>query len=155
MNGIVGPNVAVWFHLGAAGSHWLLSPSREDTLCLSLLLALRSGVEDLIYLSQGLRDHPARLLYQIIPPLCSSSRGEGRKRRCNMQLHTCQTLRLIVPEEWSTEGNVLKCIFESWPTWTKISFFFFSFFFFHHRILRILLFEPSSDESFILLYTNV
>lgn len=31
------------------------------------LLALRSGVEDLIYLSQGLRDHPASLLYRIIP----------------------------------------------------------------------------------------
>lgn len=30
------------------------------------LLALRSGVEDLIYLSQGLRDHPATLPYRII-----------------------------------------------------------------------------------------
>lgn len=67
------------------------------------LLALRSGVEDLIYLSQGLRDHPVRLLYRIIPgPLVLSLKG-GRKRRCNMQLHTCQTvLSLVIPEDRST-----------------------------------------------------
>lgn len=84
------------------------------------LLALRSGVEDLIYLSQGLRDHPARLLYRIIPGshvLFLKGRGE---RRCNMQLHTCQTvLRLVIPEEWSIEGNAFKCIFVSWLTWPK------------------------------------
>lgn len=75
------------------------------------LLALRSGVEDLIYLSQGLRDHPARLLYRIIPDsLVLFLRGR-RKRRCNMRLHTCQTeLRLVIPEERSTGGNAFKCI---------------------------------------------
>lgn len=75
------------------------------------LLALRGGVEDLIYLSQGLRDHPARLLYRIIPGSLVLLLKGTRKRRCNMQLHTCQTvLRLVIPEEWSTEGNAFKCI---------------------------------------------
>lgn len=55
------------------------------------LLALRDGAGDLIYLSQGRRDHPSRLLYGII--LCSRvlfpCGTEGT--RC-MQLHTCQTV---------------------------------------------------------------
>ena len=67
------------------------------------LLALRSRVEDLIYLSQGLRDHPARLLYRIIlDSLVLLLKGRG-KRRCNMQLHTCQTVPgSVIPEERST-----------------------------------------------------
>lgn len=37
-----------------------------------------------------------------------------------MQLHTCQTvLVLVIPEEWSTEGNAFKCIFVSWLSWPK------------------------------------
>lgn len=75
------------------------------------LLALRSRVEDLIYLSQGLRDHPTRLLYRIIPGSLVLFLKGRRKHRCNMQLHTCQTvLRLVVPQGWSTEGNAFKCI---------------------------------------------
>lgn len=75
------------------------------------LLALRSGVEDLIYLSQGLRDHPTRLLYRIIPGSLVLSLKGRRKHSCNMQLHTCQTVaRLVIHEEWSTEGNAFKCI---------------------------------------------
>lgn len=75
------------------------------------LLALRSGVEDLIYSSQGLRDHPARLLHRImLGPLVLLLKGR-RKRWCNMQLHTCQTASgLVIPEEWSTEGNTFRCI---------------------------------------------
>lgn len=75
------------------------------------LLALRSGVEDLIYLSQGLRDHPTRLLYRIIPGSSALLLKGRRKRGCNMRLHTCQTVLVsVIPEEWSTERNAFKCI---------------------------------------------
>lgn len=84
------------------------------------LLALRSGVEDLIYLSQGLRDHPARVLYRIILGSLVLLLKGRRKTRCNMQLHTCQTVPgLVIPEEWSAEGNAFKCFFVSWLTWQK------------------------------------
>lgn len=56
------------------------------------LLALRSGVEDLIYLSKGLRDHPAGLLYRIIQAPPALSLKGRRERRRNVQLHTCQTV---------------------------------------------------------------
>lgn len=75
------------------------------------LLALCTGVEDLIYLSQGLRDHPTRLLYRIMPGSPVLFLKGWRKRWCNMQLHTCQTEPgLVIHEEWSTEGNAFKCI---------------------------------------------
>lgn len=75
------------------------------------LLSLCSEVEDLIYLSQGLRDHPARLLYRIIAGSLVLFLKGRRKHRCNMQLHTCQTVpRLVIPEEWGIEGKTFKCI---------------------------------------------
>lgn len=67
------------------------------------LLALRSRAGDLIYLSQGLRDHPASLLYGII--LCSLGLFlKGKKTLQCMQLHTCQTVqRFLHHEGWSTD----------------------------------------------------
>lgn len=53
------------------------------------LLAVRSGVKDLIYLSQGLRDHPTGPLYRIIPGslvclLCVPQREGGSSVvKCN------------------------------------------------------------------------
>ena len=75
------------------------------------LLALCSGVEDLIYLSQGLRDHPAGLLYRImLGSLVLLLRGRGQ-RWCNMRLHTCQTaLGSVIPEEPGAEVPAFKCV---------------------------------------------
>ncbi|KAI9547975.1 1,4-alpha-glucan branching enzyme, partial [Dissostichus eleginoides] len=41
---------------------------------------------------KGLRDHPARLLYRIIAGSLVLFLKGRRKRQCNMQLHTCQTV---------------------------------------------------------------
>lgn len=80
------------------------------------LLALRSGVEDLIYLSQGLRDHPATLLYRIIPGSLVLFLKGRYKRQCNMQLHTCQTVPgMAIPEGWSTQGKTFKCCLAKIP----------------------------------------
>ncbi|KAK1900118.1 14-alpha-glucan-branching enzyme, partial [Dissostichus eleginoides] len=67
-------------------------PRGEHKLWDSRLFNYSSGVEDLIYLSQGLRDHPARLLYRIIAGSLVLFLKGRRKRQCNMQLHTCQTV---------------------------------------------------------------
>lgn len=82
------------------------------------LLALRNGAGDLIYLSQGRRDHPTRLLYGII--LCSPV-GK-KKHQCCMQLRTSQTvLRFFHHEEWSTEEITFNCNWKEYISKYKLS----------------------------------
>lgn len=115
MNGTVAPNVAVWFHR-------LLCPSCEDTLCLSLLLALRSRVEGLIYLSQGLRDHPAGLFHRIIPLYSVFFLwGKGKAPMLHAASHLSDSAGSVIPEEWSTKA--FECLFLGSPTWPQKAFF--------------------------------
>lgn len=89
------------------------------------LLALCTRVEDLIYLSQGLRDHPTRLLYRIIPhplppppppPPRAPPRGNG-----GIADVTCGFTPVKQSPGWSSMRNgarrksAFKCIFVFMP----------------------------------------
>lgn len=109
MNGIVGPNVAVWFHLGPlALSGYYLHPVRIHCVWAFVGSVQWSGGPNLFITGSAwppnhtdISDH-AMFSYAV---------PQGKvKRWCNMQLHTCQTVpRFVIRDEWSTEGNAIKC----------------------------------------------
>lgn len=122
MNGIVGPNVAVWFHLGPlALTGYYLHPVRIHRVWAFVGSAQWSGGPNLFIKGAvwppsqaAISDHTGSLVLFL--------KGR-RKPRCNEQLHTCQTVpRFPIPERPSIKYIQIYAV--SWLSWLRIWHFF-------------------------------